>query len=79
MGSFLLKTILFLSQPKIGGLNPGLQWFVPQPHGWNAPATPRLDKGAKGQGGHLLHPFLTFVELCRPELGEGLDNEPPLP
>lgn len=61
MGSFLLRTILFLSQPMIGGLSPGLQWFVPQPHGWNVLATPRLDEGAEGQGGHLLRPFSTFV------------------
>lgn len=43
------------------GLSPGRQWFEPQPHGWNVPATPRLDEGAKGQGGHLLRPFSTFV------------------
>lgn len=29
VGSFLQRTILFLSQPKLGGLSPGLQWFVP--------------------------------------------------
>lgn len=37
---------------------------------------PRLDKGHKGQGGHFVG---LLFDLCRPELGEGLDNEPPLP
>lgn len=38
-------------------------------------ATPRLDNGAKGQGGHFVEPLF---DLHRPELGEGLNNEPPL-
>lgn len=39
-----------------------LQRFTLQLRGWNVPATPTLDEGAEGQGGHSLSPFPTFVD-----------------